>query len=222
MFPDLPPHVTRSRFLPNLIKGDLDSVRPDIRSFYESLSVPIVDLSHDQVFTDLQKCVAYVDITFLSHGNHDLYKEYPFSLLLSPPGPTKANSIVYSKGEDVPTIDSIVAVGAHGGRLDHVVSNLSTLYSFRHMPLVLCGDGNLTRLVPAGKSIIRPCLKIEGPKCGLFPLGGPAVASSTGLHWNVDETEMKVGGLISTSNIIESDQIEVTSDADLIWTTEVR
>jgi thiamine pyrophosphokinase len=43
-----------------------------------------------------------------------------------------------------------------------------------------------------------------------------------GLKWNLDNGRMEVGGLVSTSNIIDSDEITVVSDRDLIWTTQLR
>ncbi|KLO13474.1 thiamine pyrophosphokinase Thi80 [Schizopora paradoxa] len=46
-------------FLPDLIKGDLDSIRPDVRDFYASKGVPVVH-DHDQNSTDLMKCVVEV------------------------------------------------------------------------------------------------------------------------------------------------------------------
>lgn len=68
--------------------------------------------------------------------------------------------------------------GALGGRLDHSLSSLSTLHAHRDLSLVLLGDGNLARLAPAGRCIIRPDRRLEGPSCGLVPCAGPAVASS--------------------------------------------
>lgn len=68
--------------------------------------------------------------------------------------------------------------GALGGRLDHTLSALSTLHAHRAVSLVLLGDDNLARLVPAGRAIIRPNRRVEGPSCGLVPVAGPAVASS--------------------------------------------
>lgn len=56
------------------------------------------------------------------------------------------------------------------------------------LELVLLGEGNLARLLPAGRSIIVPGPPgSEGPSCGLIPLGGRAVASTTGLRWNLGE-----------------------------------
>lgn len=185
MVPHHPAEVVRKRFLPRLIRGDLDSVRPDVLEFYKSQGVPIENLSHDQMSTDLHKCLAYVL-------------------------------------ECQQAIDTVIAVGGLGGRLDHILSNLSTLHEFRNVRIVLCGDGNLTRLVPAGKSIIRPNRVVEGPTCGLIPLVGPARASTTGLKWNLKDTEMRIGRLVSTSNVIEEDEIFVDSDVDLIWTTEFK
>lgn len=75
--------------------------------------------------------------------------------------------------------------GALGGRLDHILSNLGCLYRYRHLQLVLVGDGNLTHLVPAGRALLRPAPGAEGPSCGLVPLAGTATASSTGLRWNL-------------------------------------
>ncbi|KAI0951160.1 hypothetical protein AcW1_008271 [Taiwanofungus camphoratus] len=44
------------RYIPDLIKGDLDSLRDDVREFYAALNVPITRDS-DQYATDLMKCI---------------------------------------------------------------------------------------------------------------------------------------------------------------------
>ncbi|KAL6766471.1 TPK1 [Auxenochlorella protothecoides x Auxenochlorella symbiontica] len=116
----------------------------------------------------------------------------------------------------------IVAFGAHGGRLDHILSNLGCLYRYRHLSLVLMGEGNITRLVPRGRTIVRPHADLEGPACGLVPLAGPARASTQGLKWDMDDTEMRMGGLLSTSNILEAEEVVVESDSDLIWTVQCK
>jgi len=46
-------------YLPDIIKGDLDSLRDDVRKFYESWCVSIVQ-DEDQYSTDLMKCVAEI------------------------------------------------------------------------------------------------------------------------------------------------------------------
>ena len=75
--------------------------------------------------------------------------------------------------------------GGMGGRLDHTLSALSTLHKWRHLNLVLWGEGNMAQLLPPGKHIIRSAKGFEGPCCGLVPLNGPATLTSTGLKWNL-------------------------------------
>lgn len=43
-----------------------------------------------------------------------------------------------------------------------------------------------------------------------------------GLLWNLENTLMEFGGLVSTSNKICEDEIEVDADGDLIWTVELK
>ena len=51
----------RCQYLPQSIRGDLDSVRDDVRDFYASKGVEITDLAADQDSTDLQKCLLAVE-----------------------------------------------------------------------------------------------------------------------------------------------------------------
>jgi thiamine pyrophosphokinase len=37
-----------------------------------------------------------------------------------------------------------------------------------------------------------------------------------------DNTSMRYGGLISTSNIVEEDKVTVSADSDLIWTISLQ
>ncbi|KAI6140674.1 thiamine pyrophosphokinase [Pisolithus tinctorius] len=46
----------RCSYVPNVIKGDLDSLRADVQDYYTSKGVPVVR-DHDQNSTDLMKCV---------------------------------------------------------------------------------------------------------------------------------------------------------------------
>jgi hypothetical protein len=48
-------------FLPDLITGDLDSLRPDVRRYYESRGVPILRVE-DQDYHDLDVRIVVVDI----------------------------------------------------------------------------------------------------------------------------------------------------------------
>ncbi|KAK9840257.1 hypothetical protein WJX74_006304 [Apatococcus lobatus] len=114
---------------------------------------------------------------------------------------------------------NILAVGALGGRLDHTISNLAMLHRFSHLQLTLCGDGNLARLIQRGRTIIHVDPQTEGPQCALFPLCGPATASTTGLRWNLDHTCMEMHGLLSTSNRLVAEEVQVETDQQLVWVT---
>ena len=48
------------RYIPDMIKGDLDSLRSDVSSFYASKGVSIKHDS-DQYSTDLMKCISEVE-----------------------------------------------------------------------------------------------------------------------------------------------------------------
>ncbi|KIM64033.1 hypothetical protein SCLCIDRAFT_1213867 [Scleroderma citrinum Foug A] len=46
----------RSQYTPDLIKGDLDSLRVDVREYYSAKGVPVIQ-DHNEDSTDLMKCV---------------------------------------------------------------------------------------------------------------------------------------------------------------------
>ncbi|KAA3462491.1 thiamine pyrophosphokinase 1-like isoform X1 [Gossypium australe] len=59
-FPQEDASHVRRRYKPDVIKGDMDSIRREVLEFYASLGTEIVDKSHDQDTTDLHKCVTYI------------------------------------------------------------------------------------------------------------------------------------------------------------------
>eukprot|EP00879_Flechtneria_rotunda_P004622 GHRR01004879.1.p1 GENE.GHRR01004879.1~~GHRR01004879.1.p1 ORF type:complete len:481 (+),score=156.54 GHRR01004879.1:1799-3241(+) len=351
MFPGADPLAARESHLPDLIRGDLDSVRQDVQQFYTSRGVPFVDLSADQETTDLEKCLTFLETKLqllsqaavtvqwppdraaaavnttdlkghgaeaigaadergkdlgschISHGSsatvvdcstastsiglvgsklsraganaamsmgtngaaanssHACQQQHqqhstqqaPHSLAASvllepqqpqglelqqqaqrqwqqarqqqPPAKQAAFDIDASSANGpaskrVQQKHLILVLGALGGRLDHTLANLNTLYCYRHLNVTLWGDGNLVRLLRAGRSVIKPS-RLEGPTCGIVPLARAAVASSIGLKWNLNNTQMCFRGLLSTSNVISSGTVEVTTDEDLLWITAV-
>ena len=56
VFPEILSPAERETYLPNMIKGDLASLRQDVREYYESKGVPVIR-DPDQYSTDLGKCV---------------------------------------------------------------------------------------------------------------------------------------------------------------------
>jgi thiamine pyrophosphokinase len=60
LFPHEDASDVRTRYKPDVIKGDMDSVRTEVLDFYAKLGTKILDESHDQDTTDLHKCIAYI------------------------------------------------------------------------------------------------------------------------------------------------------------------
>jgi hypothetical protein len=152
----------------------------------------------------------------------------------------------------VPLQLCILVLGALGGRFDHEMGNINVLYHFSSIKIILLSDDSSIFLLPKTHSHeIHVDPSIEGPHCGLIPMGAPSSSSTTtGLRWNLgtsiylatyflydhipqisdslcwisttDNTSMSYGGLVSTSNIVEEEKVTVTSDSDLIWTISLR
>ncbi|KAK8454400.1 hypothetical protein SEVIR_5G447100v4 [Setaria viridis] len=60
LLPGEDPAEVRSRYKPDVIKGDMDSIRPEVKEYYSNSGTNIVDESHDQDTTDLHKCVSFI------------------------------------------------------------------------------------------------------------------------------------------------------------------
>ncbi|KAL1312648.1 hypothetical protein AAHE18_16G053300 [Arachis hypogaea] len=179
LFPLQHPSQVRSRYKPDVIKGDMDSIRKDVLHFYTNLGTKILDASHDQDTTDLHKCVAYLrDLTTPNTDESAL---------------------------------CILVAGALGGRFDHEMGNINVLCRFSSTRIILLSDDCLIQLLPKNhrhEIVIQS--SVEGPHCGLIPIGMPSASSTTtGLQWDLNDTEMKFGGLISTSNIVKGDIVTV-------------
>ncbi|XP_015891888.1 thiamine pyrophosphokinase 1 isoform X2 [Ziziphus jujuba] len=118
----------------------------------------------------------------------------------------------------------ILVAGALGGRFDHEMGNINVLCRFSSIRIVLLSDDCLIHLLPrTHHHEIHIQSSTVGPHCGLIPVGMPSGSTTTtGLEWDLHETEMRFGGLISTSNIVKGEKITVRSDTDLLWTISIK
>ena len=187
----------------NAICGDMDSIRQDVLTHFTAQGVKVHDLSHDQDTTDLQKGLALARDFFSSM--RDTHKKQQLR---------------------------VIALGALGGRLDHTLQNVNTLYTSNDdgggsttaeapMELVLVGEHSTARLLrgPAEtgaygwtEHAVPVDLVHEGPTCGICALANASQgragvrAVTSGLRWNLDgsqEMAMGFGALQSTSNLVE-------------------
>ena len=210
LFPDHHPDAVRAAFVPDVIVGDLDSVRPEVLAYYRDAGARCVDLSADQDSTDLHKAVTHmVDSAWrVSQGTGN-----------------GLGRVIAGKGWLME--HRIFAVGALGGRFDQTMSSVSAAHEFGDAHVVLIGAHSMAFVVPARTRVtIVPDVAHEGPTCGLIPVCGAAKnVRTSGLRWNLTGGGLEMGRLISTSNALDVDgtdgEVRIETDAPLLWTTDV-
>lgn len=176
---------------PDLITGDMDSVQMDNLEQFRSCGTVVVN-TPDQDMTDFTKCLL------------ELAKQRNVN-------PKAAAGEV------------ILAFCETGGRMDQVMANINTLYLARdHMPsipLYLVSSHSISCLLAPGQHKIETVH--TNLHCGLIPLSGEAVVTSTGLKWDLTGQKMKFGDLISTSNKVVASKVTVDTDNFLLWTMDL-
>uniref|UniRef100_A0A0A9BET8 thiamine diphosphokinase n=1 Tax=Arundo donax TaxID=35708 RepID=A0A0A9BET8_ARUDO len=61
------------RYVPEIIEGDMDSIRPEVKLFYSNQGSKISDRSHNQETTDLHKCISRIHHHTPEHEKANLY-----------------------------------------------------------------------------------------------------------------------------------------------------
>ncbi|XP_067947236.1 thiamine pyrophosphokinase 1-like isoform X2 [Watersipora subatra] len=134
---------------------------------------------------------------------------------------SKCLTIVSSMCSESPkNILRIVVFGAYGSRLDHQLSNISSLvraHEFTNLPICLLDANQLAFLLREGEHEIHVDDIDEVEWCGLVPVVQPVLTSTNGLKWNLDNHTMACDGLISTSNQISDQQVKVKCNGCLLW-----
>lgn len=208
--------------LPNIIIGDLDSIRPSVRSHYESLGVPVLQ-DPDQYSTDFTKCLKYLR--------------------------AHADEIITKRGVSTPSPSArleILIMGGLGGRVDQAFSQIHHLYLMTRElageesmgDLYLISEESITYILQLGVHSIRtPRTKRPGVRplpeqaedeyylleenVGIIPLSGPAKITTNGFEWDVEDWLTEIGGQISTSNHIRADQVMVDTNVPVLFTLEL-
>lgn len=181
------------RLIPDYVTGDFDSVSKETLEFYKSKDARIVH-TPDQDHTDFTKALMVL-------GEH-----------------CQMNSL---------KVDYVVVMCGKFDRVDHMMSMFNTLFLSRNhlgnVPVCLMLGNSLTWLLDKGCHRIQTPHHLVGSWCGLIPVGQPChKATTTGLQWNLQNSEMSFGGLISTSNAFDgSEAVTVVTDTPLVWTMEL-
>lgn len=119
----------------------------------------------------------------------------------------------------------IVVICEVSGRLDQILSQLNTLHLFEE-PIVLLSSCSATWLLKPGSHEINVSSLMNKDNdilsrdrwLGLIPVGAPTIVTTSGLKWNLNNQEMKFGGMVSSSNTYSNDPIiKIRADQPLIW-----
>ncbi len=57
----------------------------------------------------------------------------------------------------------------------------------------------------------------KGSMCGVIPIAGPCLVSTFGLRWDLQNSRLGFGTVISTSNVAVSDEVVLRSDGAILW-----
>ncbi|KAF0498708.1 thiamine pyrophosphokinase [Gigaspora margarita] len=136
----------------------------------------------------------------------------------------KCIELVRRKERESSVKHEIVALGTFGGRVDQAMSNIHYLYKLKNeRRIYLLSDQNMTILLDKGKHQIHCNQAIEGPSCGIIPIGiERAIVTTTGLEWNLTNSSTSFGEMISTSNHLTNDIVMIETDSPILWTVELK
>ncbi|MCJ1321576.1 hypothetical protein MMC15_006921 [Xylographa vitiligo] len=219
--PPTQPLITKQ--IPHAVCGDMDSVHPDVLEHYSNLGTKVYR-DPDQYSTDLTKC--------LRHLSSPEWKQYTFRhwdryQTLA----RKAKQHEVSKQSSVSLDDTldVLVVGSLGGRADQAFSLIHHLYAVDEDPQIQCGDVYLLTpesvifLLRKGRNRIHtPVAKSQlGENVGIIPVSKPAVISTQGLEWDVQEWRTEFGKQVSTSNHVRREEVEVTTTERVLFTVDL-
>ncbi|EMD62460.1 hypothetical protein GGP41_002016 [Bipolaris sorokiniana] len=180
----------REQFLPDIVHGDLDSLRNDVRDYYRDRGVSI-SRGGDQESTDFGKCMQKISSRVLSSGMRDI-------LVLGTLGGR---------------VDQGLGLLHEMIREETKHPNLRLwLFSESSLSLIIKAGITILRGVQASRVFTE--------NVGLVPIYGPAVISTEGLEWDVKQWATRMGGQVSTSNHVKADSIRIETDAPILFTIE--
>jgi thiamine pyrophosphokinase len=176
--------------LPDVIHGDLDSLRDDVRAYYASHGVD-VSQDPDQYSTDFGKTMNKISSRSQSSARKDV-------LVL---------------GTLAGRVDQ--GLGLLHEMIREETKHLSLrlwLFSETSLSFILRSEHNSIRGLQSSRLFTE--------NIGLLPVWGPATITTTGLEWDVKEWYTHMGGQVSTSNHVKADEIHIETNAPILFTIE--
>ncbi|XP_037964906.2 thiamin pyrophosphokinase 1 isoform X5 [Plutella xylostella] len=196
---NLPHEMQTNMKRPDLVTGDFDSITEDTLEKYKKQGCEIVH-TPDQNHTDFTKALM------------ELYTYCQSNELL---------------------LDHVIVLGQASGRLDQILGNIQTLFLAKEQSLLghstglyLLSDDALSWLLNPGDHVIHVPEEIRNHKrvwCSLVPIGETCDSVTTsGLKWNLDNSTLKFGCLVSTSNTFSgAEKVTVKCSHTILWSMKI-
>jgi thiamine pyrophosphokinase len=160
-----------------ILCGDLDSIRDEVKEFYTARGAKCIRMNN-QDYTDFSKTLLLATYLISKHDS-SLIK-----YIISEADLSQLNILPNAQ------ISKIYCFCDFGGRVDHAVSNLSTLYQdcLKNVQTYIVSSESITFLLNSGENFIYIAKENEskcGKYCGFFPLGEPSLVTTKGLKWEI-------------------------------------
>jgi len=182
---------------PDYIIGDLDSIRADVKTWFEYRGV-IVHHDPDQYSTDFTKC-----LRFLSEKHSQTIDS------------TKRRATIVFGGLGGRADQAFAQL--------HQLYSASQDESLSCGDIYLFSTEAVMFLLHTGENVIETLVSPDalGENVGIIPVGKPAVISTHGLEWDVVDWPTEFGTQVSTSNHIRSNFVVVTTNERVLFTVEL-
>jgi thiamine pyrophosphokinase len=200
-------------YIPDLIRGDLDSLAPHVRQYYQELGVRI-ELDPCQDTNDLDKALqvchkAYSRILVFGAFGGRFDQEMASFQALYKWGPAFDNQVFLYADETMGFL---------------IPANVNVEIRLPYFGEEEEENASTTTSTTATTTTTHDDMEMgEGPTCGLIPLGGRVDSITTaGLKWDLDGTiPLEFGKLVSTSNRMMQSVVTVESSHPVVFTAEV-
>lgn len=175
----------------DLVIGDLDSLLPPVRKYWEGKRIPVVH-DPDQYSTDFTKAV---------------------NNIWSPEKPSPMN--IVALGGLGGRVDQGISVLHHLYLFQKTYeSGKMFLLSSEGITFVLKSGKHKIRAQQNHQTMTL------GKNVGIIPLKEPSVISTKGLEWDVTNWETEFGGQISTSNHVVEEWVTIETTKDVLFTID--
>ncbi|KAK9755035.1 thiamine pyrophosphokinase, catalytic domain [Popillia japonica] len=180
---------------PDLVTGDMDSIEPETLEYCKKIKTCTVIVTEDQMETDYTKALKELQ-KYIKYHNMQ--------------------------------ITCVITLSEDSGRFDQIIGNVNSLFKaanfLPNVDIFFLTKESLSWLLWTGShKILVPTTALEYSKwCSLIPFGSKAIVTTTGLKWDMSNSLLAYGQLISTSNAFSnSPEITVTTDSPLVWSMGV-